>query len=164
MVSAVGGTTIERMIREDRKAFFEYTIPVEGFTIAITVEEGGVSICGSTTIERPCCSLSTLYDWIRDIDDFDDIFLTMEGSDADNLPPTVGRRRRQVVTTNTTMFVTIEGLGGNNTFAFNTTFGDTRVARGNITYKMCSDNTPQVQGFISLHYNKKRTFDVVAHI
>ena len=133
-MSEVGGPTIERMIREDLKAFFEYTIPVGGFTIAIIVEVGGeVSICGSTTIERPCCSLSTLYDWIRDVDDFDDIFLTTEGNDADNLPPTIGRRRRQVImlnSTNITMFVTIEGLGENNTFALNTTFGDTRVPRG----------------------------------
>ena len=125
---------MERMIREDLKAFFEYTIPVVGFTIAIIVEEGGkVSICGSTTIERPCCSLSTLYDWIRDVDDFDDIFLTAEGNDADNLPPTIGRRRSQIIildSTNTTMFVTIEGLGENSTFTLNTTFGDTRVPRG----------------------------------
>ena len=58
---------------------------------------------------------------------FVDVYITPDGLDADSLPD-VGSGGQ--VPSNGRMFVTLEGLGINNSFVLNTTLADARIPRG----------------------------------
>jgi len=59
-VSLAIGEKIQRGIGQGQQAFFQYQVPDQGFTIQVTVGMGQIAICGSTTIERPSCSVATV--------------------------------------------------------------------------------------------------------
>ena len=126
----IDGQTIRRRIRQGLRAFFEYQVPRQGFTIRIAAEEGRVAVCGSRTLRRPSCSDSSLYEWRREIARSAAVYITPEGLDADSQPNMGGG----VVTLNITMFVSCEGLGMDNVFVLDTTFADTRVLQGTSDY------------------------------
>ena len=129
VVTLAIGEKIQRGIGAGQLAFFQYQVPAQGFTIQLTVGMGQIAICGSTTIERPSCSDSSLHDWRREVTAFADIYITPDGLDADSLR--AGRPLPMPLPTNVQMFVTVEGLDMSNDLqCLNTTFGDTRIPRG----------------------------------
>ena len=123
------GEKIQRGIGQGQQAFFQYQVPDQGFTIQVTVGMGQISICGSTTIQRPSCSDPSLHDWRREVTGFVDVFITPDGLDADSLP--ARRPPPTAVPANLQMFVALEGLDmSNDVTCLNTTLGDTRIPRG----------------------------------
>jgi len=126
-VSPAIGNQIQRAFGLDLRAFFEYQVPEQGFTIQITAGMGQIAVCGSTTIERPSCNIVSLHEWRREVTGFVDVYITPDGLDADSLANMGGG----VVSFNITMFVSCEGLGLNNVFVLDTTFADTRILQGN---------------------------------
>ena len=122
-VSPAIGNQIQRAIGLGLQAFFEFQVPEQGFTIQITAGVGQIAVCGSTTIERPSCSIVSLHEWRREVTGFVDVYITPDGLDADSLPDVVGSGGQ--VPSNVQMFVTLEGLGINNSFVLNTTLADT---------------------------------------
>jgi len=127
-VSPAIGNQIQRAIGLGLQALFEYQVPEQGFTIQITAGMGQIAVCGSTTIERPSCNIVSLHEWRREVTGFVDVYITPDGLDADSLPDVVGSRGQ--VPSNVRTFVTLEGLGINNSFVLNTTLADTRTPRG----------------------------------
>ena len=125
-VSPAIGNQIQRAIGLGLQAFFEFQVPEQGFTIQITAGVGQIAVCGSTTIEQPSCSIVSLHEWRREVTGFVDVYITPDGLDADSLPD-VGSGGQ--VPSNGRMFVTLEGLGINNSFVLNTTLADARIPR-----------------------------------
>ena len=122
----IGMSIVGRPLKENRETFFEVTVPQDGVTIALNTHQGMVAVCGSTT-QRPSCFLSSFYDWNRDVGNFADIFITAEGIDADSGQ---SMARCLVMSQNLSIFMTVQGILGNNTFSMNTSLGDTRLPRG----------------------------------
>ena len=64
--------------------YIVFEVPETGFTITVTADQGLVDVCGSRTVERPDCSVSTLHDWLRQVSAFSVIYITPDGTDADS--------------------------------------------------------------------------------
>ena len=113
-------------------SYFQYQLPEEGMTLRLNVAIGRTVLYASTRITNPN---SALHDIHLVTESSADVFV----SPADLLRELgdmelggVGRGRRsnveeegEGVFTDVTVFVTVEGLQGNNSFVLETTFGDT---------------------------------------
>ena len=127
-VVEVAAAAVRRTIQRNTKVYLEYKVPSNGFTVKANVDQGNVAVCGSSSLQRPDCSYSPTYDWKLETRDYDDIFIPSNGS------PNNRRRslseRQTTESSNTTVFVTIEGLDSLNTFQLDTTLGDTTAPDG----------------------------------
>ena len=118
--------SVRRSIERNTKVYLEYKVPSEGFTVKIEVDDGSIAICGSRSLARPDCSYSPSYDWKLEVDSYADIYINRDGIPRDEQQTFT--KRQAVETINITVFVTVEGLGSQNTFLLNTTYGDTAVS------------------------------------
>lgn len=94
----------------------------------VEVDVGSIAVCGSKSLQRPDCSYSPTYDWKLEVDDSNEIFISMDGIPSDEQK--LVSKRQMVEIINVTVFVTIEGLDVQNTFLLNTTYGDTTTPDG----------------------------------
>ena len=140
-------TSIFRQLDMETKLYLEYYVPEDGFTIQVELDIGRVVACGSNSLERPDCSYSLTYDWKLEISEYEELFIGPDGlpsnarmpSGATTTPtnapthatlPTTNAPNSTWANSNVTVYLTIEGLDGNNVFSLNTTFGDTRAPEG----------------------------------
>ena len=104
--------------------YLEFSVPEDGFTIKVEVEIGRVAVCGSNFLKRPDCSFSLTYDWRLEVSQYSELFIGADGSPS-GFEDTTPLPNGTYVITNTTVYVTVEGLETNNIFLLNTTYGDT---------------------------------------
>ncbi len=104
-------------VAQGNVAFFELELPEEGLTISLVKQEGNADLYASDKIRNPN---SAFYDFR--IEEEGEIYVNEEVLN-DLL------QKREVVVnfniTNTTLFVSIEGIGENNVYQIRTTFGNT---------------------------------------
>ena len=117
-------------------SYFQYELPEEGMTLRLKVEMGRVVLYASTRIPNPN---SALYDIRLETSSTEDVFLSPEdlltseggmGRRSTEMAGSAGRKRSVEGrgATNTTIFVTTEGLKGDNSYVLETTFGDTSTS------------------------------------
>lgn len=114
-----------------RVSYFQYELPEEGMTLRLNVAAGRVVLYASTRIPNPN---SALYDIRIETDSTEDVFVRPEDLLRSG---GVGRRKRLEGghggnSTGTMIYVSIEGLRGNNSYILETTFGDTSTCKLNI--------------------------------
>lgn len=114
-------------------SYFQYELPEEGMTLRLNVAAGRVILYASTRIPNPN---SALYDIRIETDSTDDVFVTPEDLLQNDGFIGVGRRKRlegeggrQRNSTGIMIYVSIEGLRGNNSYILETTFGDTSTCK-----------------------------------
>lgn len=114
---------ISLMLEEGDVSFFEFQLPVEGMTVSLLRQEGSASLFASDKVRIPN---SAFYDYRIDGDG--EVFVDLEellGEDGG-----AGQRRKrsediEIVFSNTTLFVSVEGTGEINTFQIRTSVGNT---------------------------------------
>ena len=104
--------TISDTVENGEIKYFTYPFPDEGLTIKLDVDEGSAVLYASDIIQTPN---EALYDWKIETDGYSDVFLD---------PTELGRP-----VAGDSVFVSIEGLQASNSFAIDTTFGDTSTNR-----------------------------------
>ena len=116
------GQTIESLLDEGELSFFQFSLPAQGMTFQLQVQQGRVVMYASSQIRNPS---SALYDVRLETDSTASVYL--DPSDFEDNAPDPSSRKRQAteVFTNTTIFVSVEGLNTINNFMLDTTFGDT---------------------------------------
>ena len=116
------GQTIESLLDEGELSFFRFSLPMDGMTIQLQVQQGRVVMYASSRIRNPSAAL---FDVRLETDSTASVYL--DPSDFEDDAPTPSSRKRQasVMFTNTTIFVSVEGLENTNNFMLDTTFGDT---------------------------------------
>ena len=108
-------------------SYFQYELPNEGMTLRLNVAAGRVVLYASARIRNPN---SALYDVRLETETTEDVFVSREDlvMGDDGGMGGVGRRRNaegeEGGSTVTLVFVTVEGLGKNNSYTLETTFGD----------------------------------------
>ena len=122
---------IKREIKDDTKMYLEVLVPEDGFTVKIDIESGRVAVCGSNFLERPDCCYSLTYDWRLEVSQYSELFIGADGypSGSEDTTPATNHPSRNCTgnITNTSVYVTVEGLETNNIFMLNTSHGDTTV-------------------------------------
>ena len=129
---------IRREIEDDTKVYLEFSVPEDGFTVKIELEIGRVAVCGSNFLERPDCSYSLTYDWRLEVSQYSELFIGADGYPSDTTPAPNHLSKNHTNTdiiTNTSVYMTVEGLETNNIFLLNTTYGDTTTATTTIMMK-----------------------------
>ena len=112
---------------------YQFPVPEEGLTVRLCVRNGLIVLYASTTIPNPN---QAYYDWKLECIDCDDCEMFVDPEDFEVIPADVEvpqRRRRQamvntteeVVYTNFTVYISVEGMEDRNTFELNTDVGDT---------------------------------------
>ena len=101
---------IRSVLGEGTVDYYRVRIPVGGLTLKVDVTSGKVLICGSLSNQNPNCRDPSSYEWRCETVDYCDIHLRDENNN---------RKRRQ--TSTTFMFITVEGVDGNNEVILNTT-------------------------------------------
>lgn len=116
------GQTIESLLDEGELSFFQFQLPMVGMTVQLQVQQGRVVMYASSKIRNPSAAL---YDVRLETDSTASVYL--DPSDFEDNAPNPSSRKRQatVMFTNTTIFVSVEGLDNTNNFMLDTTFGDT---------------------------------------
>ena len=94
-------------------------IPEGGLTFMFDLEEGKVLICGSR-INNPDCRDPSTYEWRCETRDYCDFHARQSSS----------RRRRQTDTE--FMFISIEGVEGNNEINMQVVMGDETISNGKL--------------------------------
>ena len=109
-------------------SYFKYDLPEEGITIRLNVTKGQVVLYASTRITTPN---SAFYDIRLETDSSVDVFINPEDLLMSHGPVSVGRRKRCVEgegdnsCTSRFLYVSVEGLRGNNSYVLETKYGDT---------------------------------------
>lgn len=114
---------ISLTLEEGDVSFFEFQLPVEGMTVSLLRQEGSASLFASDKVRIPN---SAFYDYRIDGDG--EVFVDLEellGGDGG-----AGQRRKrsediEIVFSNTTLFVSVEGTGEINMFQIRTSVGNT---------------------------------------
>ena len=116
------GETIESLLDEGELSFFQFSLPAQGMTFQLQVQQGRVVMYASSQIRNPSAAL---YDVRLETDSTASVYL--DPSDFEDNAPDPSSRKRQATAmfTNTTIFVSVEGLNTINNFMLDTTFGDT---------------------------------------
>ncbi len=114
---------IEGILSEGDSSFFNFQLPVSGMTLRLEAQSGRTVMYTSRKLQNPN---SAFYDHRYD---------SAENSGGLYISPDMledGRRRRAINElvggsnfTNTTLYVTIQGLEDKNTFTIMSTFGNT---------------------------------------
>ena len=105
-------------LEQNQQAFFQFDLPEEGLTLKLDVETGSIVLYASTKVQNPN---EALYDWRLETRRSTDVYIS-----PDDLEDTSSISKRQdVQSANITLYVSIEGQDGMNTFILNTTYGDT---------------------------------------
>ena len=110
--------------------YFQYQLPEEGMTIHLKVESGQAVLYASHRLRNPS---SAFYDFRLKTGSTADVFVDpveLEGGEGNARAEVAGRRKRRQEEssrgfTNTTLYVSVEGLQDDSRFVLETTFGDT---------------------------------------
>ena len=135
---------IRREIEDDTKVYLEFSVPEDGFTVKIELEIGRVAVCGSNFLERPDCSYSLTYDWRLEVSQYSELFIGADGypSGSEDTTPATSCLDTNCTgnITNTSVYMTVEGLETNNIFMLNTSRGDTTTVtmKGMLLQCVCS--------------------------
>ena len=114
------GQTIESLLDEGELSFFQFSLPAQGMTFQLQVQQGRVVMYASNKIRNPSAAL---YD-VR-LETYSTASVYLDPSDFEGDAPDSSSRKRQATAmfTNTTIFVSVEGLDNINSFVLDTTFG-----------------------------------------
>lgn len=107
-------------LEQNQKAFYQFALPEGGATVKIDVETGSVVLYASNTIQNPN---EALYDYKLETSSSSDVYIS-----PDDFEDTTSITKRQAMppaNTNITIYISIEGQSGINSFSLNTTYGDT---------------------------------------
>ena len=115
--------TIDDNLDGGEFSFFQFMLPTEGMTIRLSVQQGAMALYASTDIQNPN---SAFYNYMIETSGIDDVYIDPSAFGIDS---SIDPAKRQSVNmfTNTTLYVSIEGLGDSNQFMMETTFGDTSM-------------------------------------
>lgn len=110
--------------------YFQYQLPEEGMTVRLRVESGQAVLYASHRIRNPS---SAFYDFRLQTGSTADVFVDpveLEGGVGATRAEVAGRRKRRQEEgsrgfTNTTLYVSVEGLQDDSRLVLETTFGDT---------------------------------------
>ncbi len=116
--------TIEGTLDGGEVSFFQYLLPTSGMTLRLRTQQGRVVLYADDTIQNPNAAF---YDYKLETGGSDDVYI-----DPGAFGIGIGRRRRQASNnsidsgfTDTTIYVSVEGMEGSNSFELETTFGNT---------------------------------------
>ena len=114
------GQQIMGILTQGEVTFLQMTLPEDGLTITIDVDEGSVVMYGSDKIQQPN---EALHDF-KLTNDKPEIYLTKE-TFIKNTNTTVSKREATTDSTGINIYISIEGESMINNFTLNTTIGDT---------------------------------------
>lgn len=112
------GQNITNSLEQNQIVFFQYSLPEDGMTLSLEVDEGSAILYGSNKIQTPN---EALYDFLPS-NSISEIFLTVDifANRASSI-----RKRQAVSSTNITFYISIEGLRATNNFTLNSALGGT---------------------------------------
>ena len=126
-VAARIGNGLEGTLDMGENIRYQYPLPEDGMTIKICVQDGKVVLYASTRVTTPN---SALYEYKLDISGrssgtevCDDVFVKSSESKKRNVVPE---------SSNITLYVALNGEEQSNTFALNSTIGDTTSGKGTV--------------------------------
>lgn len=95
-----------------------FELPIEGMTIRLCLQRGRIVFYGSFSVATPNCALNDLYAlWTLECNE---MFIDRERSGSSM------NKRQVMITSNTTLYVVIEGVEEENLYSMETSVGDTR--------------------------------------
>jgi len=112
-------------------SFFQLPLPVDGMTFQLQVQQGRIVLYASSRIRNPSAAL---YDVRLETDSTADAYLDPSDFEDSSSQSSLVKRQATSNFTDTTIFVSIEGLDNMNSFVLETTFGDTCKFSGKFSF------------------------------
>ena len=114
------GQTIESMLDEGELSFFQFSLPAQEMTFQLQVQQGRVVMYASSKIRNPSAAL---YDVQLETDSTASAYLDPSDFEDNGPDPSSKKRQATAMFTNTTIFVSVEGLDNISNFILDTAFG-----------------------------------------
>jgi len=126
-VAAKIGSGLEGTLDMGENIRYHYPLPEDGMTVEICVQAGNIVLFASTKVTTPN---SALYEYKMDISG-----QSSETEVCDDVYVDSPARRKRHVVSNITLYVAVNGVDESNTFALNSTIGDTTSGKAPQRYK-----------------------------